>query len=130
MKWLKLTDKIQASYEQGITTVEAEKLAGEFLHAQIAVSSELAKLDLNARMRKAGLKAVRSAVRTEEVQKHDKKPTESALEDVINLSSLVQGEQDALDNAEVSRDELERLYNIFREAHLHFRTIAKGAFNG
>lgn len=130
MNWSKLTDKIQASYEAGITTVEAEKLAGEFLHAQIAVSSELAKLDLNARMRKAGLKAVRSAVRTEEVQKHDKKPTESALEDVINLSSLVQGEQDALDTAEVSRDELERLYNIFREAHLHFRTIAKGAFNG
>lgn len=128
MNWSKLTDKIQASYEQGITTVEAEKLAGEFLHAQIEVSRELAKLDLHARMRKAGLKAVRSAVRTEEVQKHDKKPTESALEDVINLSSLVQGEQDALDNAEVSRDELERLYNIFREAHLHFRTIAKGTF--
>lgn len=128
MSWNTLTDKIKASYESGVTTVEAEKLAAEFLFAQIEVSSQLAKLDLDARMRKSGVKAIRSAVRTEEVKKYEKKPTESALEDVINLSTLVQSEQDSLDQAEVSRDELERLYSIFREAHIYFRSISRGTF--
>jgi hypothetical protein len=130
MDWTLLIDKIKASYEQGITTSEAEKLAGEFLHAQLLISSELAKADLDSRMRKSGLKAIRSAVRTEEVKKHDKKPTEGALEDAVNLHELVQSEQSAFDEAEVSRDSLERMYNIFREAHLHFRSISKGSFNG
>lgn len=126
--WEALVEKIKSSYEQGITTVEAEKLAGEFLYAQIQVSTQLAKLDLDAKMRKSGVKAVRSAVRSEEVKKHEKKPVESALDDVVNLSPIVQSEQDGLDKAEVDRDELERLYNIFRESHLHFRSIAKGSF--
>lgn len=128
--WEALIEKIKSSYESGITTVEAEKLAGEFLYAQIQVSTQLAKLDLDAKMRKSGVKAVRSAVRSEEVKKHEKKPTESALDDVVNLNEIVQSEQDKLDNAEVSRDELDRLFNIFKEAHIHFRTIAKGSFNG
>lgn len=128
--WEALVEKIKSSYEQGITTIEAEKLAGEFLYAQIQVSTQLAKLDLDAKMRKSGVKAVRSAVRSEEVKKHEKKPTESALDDVVNLNEIVQAEQDKLDGAEVSRDELERLYNIFRESHLHFRSIAKGSFGG
>lgn len=128
--WEALVEKIKSSYESGITTIEAEKLAGEFLYAQIQVSTQLAKLDLDAKMRKSGVKAVRSAVRSEEVKKHEKKPTESALDDVVNLNEIVQAEQDKLDNAEVSRDELERLYNIFRESHLHFRSIARGSFGG
>lgn len=128
--WDLLINKIRESYELGVTTVEAEKLAAEFLFAQIQVSTDLAKLDLDARMRKSGVKAVRSAVRSEEVKKHEKKPTESALEDVVNLNEIVQAQQDALDTAEVSRDELERMYSIFREAHLYFRGIAKGSFNG
>lgn len=128
--WDQLTDKIKAAYESGVTASEAEKLAAEFLHAQLTVSTELAKRDLDARMRKSGVKAVRSAVRTEEVKKYDKKPTESALDDVINLNSTVQTEQDALDTAEVERDELERLYDIFHESHIYFRGIAKGNFNG
>lgn len=128
--WEALVEKIKSSYESGITTIEAEKLAGEFLYAQIQVSTQLAKLDLDAKMRKSGVKAVRSAVRSEEVKKHEKKPTESALDDVVNLNEIVQSEQDKLDNAEVSRDELDRLFNIFKEAHIHFRTIAKGSFNG
>lgn len=126
--WEVLIEKIKSSYEQGITTIEAEKLAGEFLYAQIQVSTQLAKLDLDAKMRKSGVKAVRSAVRSEEVKRHEKKPTESALDDVVNLNEIVQAEQDKLDTAEVNRDKLERLYNIFRESHLHFRSIAKGSF--
>ena len=36
-----LEEKIKNSYEQGVTGTEAEKLAGEFLVAQLIVSEEL-----------------------------------------------------------------------------------------
>jgi len=123
-----LQKKIQTSYEEGITQLEAEKLAGEFLNAQLIVSNELRNSDLDTRMKKAGLKAVRAAVYKEEATKGDKKPTEAMLTALVDSNSVVQGEQDSYDAAEVEKDNLERYYNIFREAHLHFRTIAKGQF--
>lgn len=119
---------IKNSYESGVTLDEAEKLAGRFLHAQIQASEELKKYDLDARMRKTGLKAVRAAVYGDIVGKAEKKPTEAAIENEIILNKIVQTEQDNLDEAEVSRDELTRYYNIFREAHLYYRGISKGRF--
>ncbi len=124
-----LESKIQQSYTGGVTTEDAEKLAGEFLGAMMAVSNELKNADLNARMRKVGVKAVRAAIYNDACSKADKKPTEAQLENTINLNEVVQGEQTDLDKAEVDRDGLERYYQIFREAHLHFRTIAKGRFD-
>lgn len=124
-----LEAKIQSSYEEGVTIEDAEKLAGEFLRAQMTVSNELKASDLDSRMRKSGLKAVRAAVYTDACSKADKKPTESALENILNLDDMVQKEQDALDKAEVERDSLKRYYDIFREAHIHFRGIAKGKFD-
>lgn len=119
---------IVSAYEGGVTLDDAEKHAARFLHAQLQVSQQLKELDLDARMKKTGVKAIRSAVRQAEIAKHDKKPTEGALEDAVNLSVEVGGEQDALDKAEVERDALERYYNIFREGHVYFRGIAKGRF--
>ncbi len=52
-----LESKIQQSYTDGVTLEDAEKLAGEFLGAMMAVSNELKSADLNARMRKVGEKA-------------------------------------------------------------------------
>lgn len=121
-----LEAKIMDSYTQGITIDDAEKLAGEFLHAMMQVSDEIKTNDLDARMRKSGVKAVRAAVYTSLATGVDKKPTEGSLEHSINLNELVQGEQKALDEAEAERDNLERYYNIFMNAHLHFRSIAKG----
>lgn len=124
-----LTKKIQDSYEQGATQSEAEKLAGEFLYAQIQVSSELKKADLDARMKKSGNKAIRAGLYLDILQKNkDKKPTETAMASMIDSDKLVEGEQLALDTAEVTRDDLERFYNIFQNAHVHFRSIAKGSF--
>ena len=123
-----LEAEIMASYTEGITIMQAEKLAGKFLHAQMATSAELSKGDLDSRMRKSGLKAVKAAVYTDACTKTEKKPTESALEHLLNANELVNGEQLALDRAEVRRDELERLYSVFQAAHVHFRTIAKGVF--
>jgi hypothetical protein len=125
-----LEAKIQATYESGVTIDVAEALAAEFLHAQIRVSEELKKADLNARMHKSGLKAVKAAVYFDIVKQNDKKPTESALEHAINTSPMVNGEQEELDVAESERDNLERYYNIFRDAHIFFRGISKGNFSG
>lgn len=123
-----LETKIQKSYEDGVTLEEAEKLAGEFLYAQLQVSSELKKADLDARLRKNGTKAIRAAIYLDIVQKSDKKPTEAQIAAMVDTDKIVQEEQQAFDTAEVNRDELERFYNIFQNAHVHFRGIAKGRF--
>lgn len=128
MDYSKLEEKIRSTYETGVTMDEAERLAAEFLHAQMVVSSELKAADLDARMRKTGVKAVRAALYTNIVGNADKKPTEAAIEAQITSDTMVQSEQDALDAADVLRDELTRLYNIFREAHVYYRGIAKGRF--
>lgn len=129
-KYNHLVEKIQNSYESGITIEEAERLAGQFLHAMLQIAAELQDADLNARMRKSGLKTMRSAVRTDAISKAEKKPTEGQLEDVVNLDPIVNKDQDALDKAEVHRDSLQMHYNIFKEAHLFYRGISRGNYNG
>lgn len=125
-----LEQKIKDSYEQGVTGTEAERLAGEFLFAQLKVSEELKTSDLNSRMRKSGLKAVRAAFYLDIVQKSEKRPTEAQTAAMVDVNPVVQEEQDSFDKAEVDRDSLERYYNIFAAAHIHFRTISKGTFGG
>src|ERR1700693_31634 len=88
-----LEGKIQASYEEGTTLEQAEKLAGEFLYAQIVVSTELKKADLNARMRKSGVKAVRAAIYLETVNNSLKRPTEAQTAAIIDSDKLVLDEQ-------------------------------------
>ena len=122
----KLEAKIVNSYEEGVSLVDAEMLAAEFLHAQMQVSKELKEKDLSSRMRKSGLKAVRAAVYLEIVQKNEKKPTEAQIGAMIDTHELVSGEQQGLDTSEVDRDDLERYYDIFGNAHVYFRGIAKG----
>jgi hypothetical protein len=123
-----LEAEITNSYEVGVSANKAEELAGRFLQAQFAVSSELAKKDLDSRMRKSGLKAVKAAIYMDAASKGDKKPTEASLSATVDMNELVQGEQHALDEAEVERDELERYYNVFRESHIFYRGISKGKF--
>lgn len=127
---LGLEAKIQDSYEQGVTIPEAERLASEFLHAQLKVSEELKKADLDARTRKSGVKAIKAAVYMEAATKDPKKPSDVMLQAIVDLNDIVQGEQRAFDEAEVDFAELERYYNIFQNAHIHFRSLAKGSFGG
>jgi len=124
-----LEAKIQSAYEEGVTLDQAEKLAAEFLHAQMIISAELKKHDLDSRMRKSGVKAVRAAIYTETASKGDKKPTEAALAAAVDMHEVVQSEQKAFDTAEVERDDLSRYYSIFQNAHIYFRGIAKGKFD-
>lgn len=124
-----LEDKIVNSYEAGVTLDEAERLSGEFLAAQMRISSELKKSDLDSRMRKSGVKAVRAAIYMDTATKGDKKPTEAQIAATVDMNELVSGEQRAFDEAEADRDELERLFNICINAHIHFRQLSKGRFD-
>lgn len=123
-----LEKQIQESYESGVTMDDAEKLAAKFLYAQLQVSAELKKADLDSRMRKSGLKAVRAAIYMEGATKDPKKPSDVMLGSMVDMNELVIGEQEGFDTAEVNRDELERYYNIFSNAHIYYRGIAKGKF--
>lgn len=125
-----LSSKIQAAYSEGVSMSEAECLAGEFLGAMISLSGQLREADLNARMRKTGVKAVKAAVYLAQIQAADKKPSDVLLGAKVDMDAMVIKEQESLDTAEVDRDELERSYNICREAHLHFRGLAKGRYEG
>lgn len=123
-----LTSEIQSAYEQGVTLEHAERLASKFLHAQLSLSEALKAADLDARMKKSGNKAVRAGAYLEEATKGDKKPSDTFIEAHVNTKEAVIEQQLALDEAEVALDELKRYYDIFHEAHVHFRGIAKGRF--
>lgn len=131
MKDFKALEKIiEEAYEGGVTMEQAERHAARFLAAQIGLSEQLLTADLDARMRKTGLKAVKAAVYLENATKGEKKPSDVLLQAVVDTDGAVSGEQEDFDRAEASKDNLERLYGICREAHVYFRGIAKGSFNG
>lgn len=124
-----LEDKIKATYEEGVSLDEAEKLAAEFLHAQIVVSNELKKEDLNCRMNKSGNKAIRAAVYIAILSEADgKRPTEAQIAALVETDPSVKIQQKSLDDSEVKVGELERYYSIFQNAHIYYRGIAKGKF--
>lgn len=123
-----LAGKIKSVYENAVTMDEAEKLAAEFLHAQMIVAEELRVADLDARMQKSGYKAVSAAVYMENATKTEKKPSDTLLQNTVDLNELVQKAREAYDKAEVEKDALQNYFNIFREAHIYFRGIAKGRF--
>ncbi len=94
------------------------------------ISQALQSADLDARMRKSGVKAVRAAIYMEAATKNEKKPSDVMLDAIVNMDKVVQSEQDGLDGAEVGRASLERYYDIFGNGHIFFRGVAKGNFGG
>lgn len=120
-----LEQKIISSYEQGVTLEQAEKLSGEFLAAQLKVSSELRRSDLDSRMRKQGVKSIRAALYGK-IKREAEKITEAAISAKLDCDELVSGEQQAYDEAEVDKAELERIYNVFQSAHVYYRQISRG----
>lgn len=129
MNYKGLEQKIINSYTEGVTLDEAEKLAGEFLGAQIACSEELKQLDLNARLLKSLVKQSRAEVFVREATTPEKKPSDTLLTALVDKDDKVCAEQGAFDQAEVDRDEIQRMFSIFQNAHLHFRAISKGRFD-
>lgn len=126
-----LRQVIVDAYEKGVTLDSAERYAALFLEAQLSVSEQLKNADLDRRMRKRGLKALKAGIRSQEIAKNPaKKPTEGVLEDTVALDPIHAQEEEAFDTAEVESEALERDYNIFREAHIYMRGVAKGNFGG
>jgi len=117
------------AYEESPTLEESEKLAAKFLAAQMQLTDALRTADLDARMRKAGLKALKAGVYTEACTGVEKKPTENALAAIVDSSATVLAAQEGLDISEVDRDVLNNYFTIFREAHIYFRGISKGRFD-
>ena len=120
-----LQEKIRSSYETSVTLDQAEKLAAEFLYAQMRVAQVLESSDLDARMKRSGNKAIRAAVYLSEATKSDKKPSDVMLNALVDTSPEVSGSQDAYDAAEAEKNLLENYYQIFREAHIYYRGLAK-----
>lgn len=125
---LELEQDIRNAYESSPTVSEAEKLAAKFLTAQIETGKALQVADLDFRMRKSGLKAIKAAVYIEGATKTEKKPSDVWLAAVVDTDKLVLGEQEAFDTAEVYKNQLENFLSVFRDAHIYFRALAKGRF--
>jgi hypothetical protein len=131
MKQFAELEQIIANAFEGETTMqEAERLAARFLVAQMQVSNELRNADLDSRMRKTGTKTLRAALYLNIVNNAEKKPTEAQIAATIDTDSMVEEEQKSLDTAEVDRENLRRYYDIFGNAHIYFRGMAKGNFGG
>jgi hypothetical protein len=125
-----LTKEIKDSYEVGITIEGAERLAGKFLYAQLLVAEELRRVDLDARMKKSGLKAIKATVYLDHASKSEKKPSDVLLNAMVDTDEVVLSQQLVVDDAEVLKLSLDSYMSIFQNAHIHFRSIAKGAFGG
>lgn len=119
---------ITEAYEKGVTMADAERLAARTLLVRMQIADTLRSKDLDARMKKIGVKATKAEVYLAEVRKSDKKPTEAALEALININSQVGEAECSFAEAEVSVQRLETYNDIFKDAHLYFRSIMKGNF--
>lgn len=119
---------VQRAYDEGVTMEQAERLAAKFLGAQLKVAEELASIDLDSRMKKNGLKAIKSAVYMQAATAGEKKPSEGFLENTVNLSKDVSDAQDRFDASDARKESLSIYLGIFKDAHIYFRGIAKGRF--
>jgi hypothetical protein len=124
-----LAQDIQNSYVDHMTMDKAEKLASKFLHVLMQVSEEIRKADMDARMKKTGLKAIKASMYMEAATKGDKKPSDTFL-DALITKEMDGSYQNQLDEAEAYLDKLNNYYQIFTQAHIHYRQISKASFAG
>lgn len=125
-----LEQDIRNAYEKATDEDEAKHLAAKFLLAQLDAGRELANLDLDARMKKTGLKACKGTAYLQFASVADggKKPTEATLTSFIDTDKSVIAEQDRLDKAEVERNLVQNYLNVFSEAHIFFRKLSDKRF--
>lgn len=122
-----LVEQIEKAYNEGITQSEAERLAAGSLLVMNDLSNKLIGTESDRRMRKQGLKAIRAAVRLEAAKSSEKKPTESMIDAMVDSNEMVAETESAYDAAEVGSQAVDRQYSIAKEAHLYFRSVAKGS---
>lgn len=118
-----------SAYETGVTMDEAEKNAALCLGVQMEIATAIAPYNLDTKMRKSGLKAIKSRAYMQELSKHDKKPAEAFLDHAVAGDISVQNEETAFAKAEARKEELQSYLDVFKEAHIYFRGVAKGSIN-
>jgi hypothetical protein len=129
MNYKQLEQKIIQSYQEGVTPLTGETLAAEFLAAQISVSEEIKRASIKARLSKSVVKEERGKLLYKEATTPEKKPSDTLLNALVDSNIDILACQMAYDKDEETANELERLYNIFREAHIFYRGVAKGKFD-
>jgi hypothetical protein len=125
-----LKSQVEKAYSHGVSIEDAERFAAKCLSAQITIAEELITADLDARMKKNGVKAIKAAIWHEAATKDEKKPSDKMLDSIVDMNKLVQDEQAGFDRADAEKDNLNVLLGIFRDAHIYFRSISKNAYNG
>lgn len=132
-EYQELKAHIKRVSEEGVSAEDAERLAARFLDALLMLGGfdgKIRSADLDSRMKKNGYKTMRAKVYLEIVQGQEKKPTEAMIEALIATNVQVAQAQDTYEKAEVYAESLHRIYDVFRDTHIHLRGIARGVFNG
>lgn len=127
-KYADLQHEIARAYQGDVTISDAEKLAAKFLLAQMEVADELSQYDLDARMKKNGVKAKRAMVYMEAATRSDKKPSDTLLEHHVAMDPGVQLAQNTYEESDAKRESLSLYLGIFKDAHIYFRGISKGRY--
>lgn len=125
-----LKKQVEQAYESSVTMEEAERFAAKCLSAQLSIAEQLSKADLDSRFKKNGLKALKAAIWHESATQGDKKPSDKHLDAMVDMNKLVQTEQSEFDKADSYKESLYILLGIFKDAHIYFRGISKGSYNG
>lgn len=120
--------QIMLAYEEGVSIPEAEKLAALTLAARIEIAEEIKSTELDAKMRKQGVKALRGKEYLTIVAAEEKKPTEAMIAAKIDSSADVNAEEEQLALAEVNASHLKSMLDLYKDAHLFFRQVCRGTF--
>ena len=127
---VELKEAIIKAHQTETSVSEAEQLSAKCLAASMALADDIRAVDLKARMRKIGLRNIRSQAYLDELAKHEKKPTEAYIDAAINLNVDIAPLEMELADKEVELNNLKHYYEVFKEAHQYFRAIMKAGFGG
>lgn len=125
-----LVDIVKEAHTTGVTMDQAEKYAARFLEAQLTLACELASIDIDARMKKNGMKAAKAQAYLDICRASDKKPSDVYIEQEVTLNKTVNATVDMFERLDARRENLMLYMGIFKDAHVYFRGIAKGTYNG
>lgn len=132
-KYQELRADLKLVSDEGVSLEDAERLAAKFADALLelgGMDGHIQRAVLDAKLKKGSYKTFRAKVYLDTVNASEKKPTETMIESIILTNADVSKAEDAYHKAEEYAESLKRTYDVFRDVHIYFRGVAKGAFNG
>lgn len=119
---------VDKAYAEGVLMDDAEKYAARFLSAQMLIAEELQRVDLEARMRKNGVKAAKASIWIAAATKDEKKPSDKFLDSIVDSDVAARAEQEAYDRVDSYKESLSLYLGVFKDGHIYMRGIAKGRY--